>query len=106
MKEGTGWAVTETGFLSNGRVTPKNEGGREIQRKSGQEMGMGPGGLEVAPPCPGNYSLPAASGYVIFSGRLTSSLFELAAKETGLLFHMYLIWSDFFSACTFVIDFF
>lgn len=47
---------------------------------------MGPGGLEVKPPCPGNYSLPAASGYVIFSGHLTSSLFELAAKETGLLF--------------------
>lgn len=33
MKEGTGWAVTEMGCLSNGRVTPKNEGGREIQGK-------------------------------------------------------------------------
>ena len=67
---------------------------------------MGPGGLEVAPPCPGNYSLPAASGYVIFSGSLTSSSLELQLRRQACFFPHVLDLVRFFSACTFVIDFF
>ena len=50
MKEGTYWAVTEMGFLSKGRVTPKNEGGGEIQgRRVGRRQGWAQEALRLHP---------------------------------------------------------
>lgn len=87
-------------------MMPKDKSDGKIRRtRLGRGGGQaGPGGPGVAPLCSGHYFLPAA-GYVNVSGSLASSSFELAAKQTGLLFS-HVLWSDFFASTFFCDRFF